>query len=189
MPARFVHATHDLMVFGRTYFHDHAWKDKPYVWLGPKHRSERHEYYQLFEVEWNWNDQFPPQWQSFIQRVRDTQNADRAEEWMSFCAHDVFDRVWDTLPLSERERLEGFYAWVALHPDVLRRYCGVDVEHGLIHRVVEGREIWEECPELVKEYEELRRYIGGVLRRKPNLRQLVASGGDSGRSNRKLKSS
>lgn len=162
MPNGWVHAMIDLVAFGRSYFDLHQEKDKAYRILGPNHRIIDHEWYQGFGKFWTFSDPFPGWLKQAIQTLRDIKGGNRAEERMASIAHEYLDRVWDDLSKMERKYWESFFIWVLFHPEVLRDRFGVDVLNGKIRRVIEGREIWEDCPHTKAEYKRLRRYVAVV---------------------------
>ena len=153
MPSGWVHATMDLIVFGRPYFDLHKDKDKAHETLGSKHRIIDHDWYQAFGRVWTLSDPFPEWLGESIQRLADSEGAVRAEEHMVLNAHDYLDRVWDRLSFLERKYWETFFVWLLLNPRILENWAGVDVVNGRIHRVNEGKEMWEAYPEIISEYE------------------------------------
>jgi len=159
MPNGWLHATIDLIAFGRPYFDLHQEKDKAHKTLRSEHRIVKHEWYQAFGKFWTFSDPFPPWLKGFIQAMRDTEGIDRAEEQMVSTSHEYLDRVWDILSLPERKYWESFFIWVLFNPRILKNWAGVDVVNGRIRRVVEDREIWEFCTDTKSEYERLRRYV------------------------------
>ena len=159
MPNGWVHATIDLIAFGRPYFDLHREKDKAHETLGPQHRLVNHEWYQAFEKFWTFPDPFPSWLKESIQAL---ENAEGAEEQMVSIAHEYLDRVWDGLSLPERKYWESFFIWLLFNPRILKNWAGVDVVNSRIHRVVEDRKIWEGCPDTKVEYERLRRYVEAV---------------------------
>ena len=159
MPNGWVHATIDLIAFGRPYFDLHKEKDKAHEILGSKHRIVNHEWYQAFENLWTFSDPFPSRLKESIQALGDAEGAETAEERMVSIAHDYLDRVWDGLSLSERKYWESFFIWVLFSPGILKNWAGVDLVNSKIHRVVEDQEIWEACSDTKSEYERLRRYV------------------------------
>jgi len=165
MPAGWVHAVMDLLVFGRSYFDLHQEKDKAYETLGPGHRIVDHDWYQGFGKFWTFSDPFPDWLKQYTQNLRDTVGEDRAEEQMASVTHEYLDRVWDGLSPMERKYQESFLIWALFHPEVLRDKFGVDVLNGKMHRVIEDQEIWEDCPYVKAEYERLRSYVEAVKSR------------------------
>lgn len=163
MSNAWLHATIDLIAFGRPYFDFHKDKDSAHKTLGIKHRNVNHEYYKQFGKLWTLSNPFPSEAMESIQRLLDTVGEDAAEEQEAYLAHDYIDKVRDGLSHSEREYLEGFFAWLLLNPHILKDWAGVDVLNGKIHRVVEGQEIWEDCPEVKSKYKSLIRYVEAVI--------------------------
>ena len=162
MPNAWVHATIDLIAFGRHYFDLHQEKDRAHETMGPEHRIVNHDWYQAFGKVWNFSDPFPALLNTSIQALGDEEGPDRAEQHMAMNAHDYWDRVWNSLSFPERKYREAFFIWLLLNPRILEDWARVDVRNGRIHRVVEGKEIWEACPEVRSEYKRLRRYIETV---------------------------
>ena len=158
MPNGWVHAMIDLLAFGRSYFDLHQEKDKAYETLGLDHRVVDHDWYQGFGKFWTFSDPFPGRLKQSIQTLKDTEGGDTAEEKMASIAHEYLDKVWDDLSTKERKYWESCFIWVLFHPEVLRDRFGLDVLNGKIHRVIEGQEIWGDCPYTKAEYERLRRY-------------------------------
>ncbi|MCH8273732.1 MAG: hypothetical protein IH851_02995 [Armatimonadetes bacterium] len=173
MPSGWVHAVIDFLVFGRSYFDMHKEKDKAHETLGPMHRIRDHPWYQEFGNSWSLADPFPQWLREFMRQRRELEGDETAERQQACVVHDYLDRIWDDLGDAEREYWEGFFAWVLFQPDVLRAKFGVDVLKGRIQRVIDGEEIWEECPLLTAEYERLRTYVGAVKRNSETLRNVV----------------
>lgn len=159
MAAGWVHATMDLMAFGRSYFDLHQHKDHPWRQLGPKHRQVHHDWYNQFGKNWNFNEPFP----LIIQmRTNAFADPDRAEKFQSWIAHDYLDKIWDTLDSSQRKNIERTFKWLLEHPEDLNRIYGIDVFRGLICRVVDGKSVVERCPELIDEYKRLCSYVSKI---------------------------
>jgi hypothetical protein len=173
MPNGWVHATIDLLVFGRSYFDLHQKKDKEHQTLGPDHRIIDHDWYQGFGKFWTFSEPFPGWLKQYTQTLRDTVGEVRAEEEQSSVTHEYIDRIWDDLLTQQRRYWESFFMWVLLHPDVLRDRFGVDVLNGKIHRVIEGQEIWEDCPDVKVEYKRLRRYVAVVRSNSQTLQDML----------------
>src|SRR3989344_6069007 len=144
MAAGWVHATIDLMSFGRSYFDLHQSKDSPWRELGYKHRKVNHEWYNVFGKIWDFNEPFPP---IVHMKTNAIENEDEAEKFQSMISHDYLDKIWDTLNKNQRRNVEQMCKWYLEHPDELNRMCGVDVNKGLIYRVVDGKEVTEHCPQ------------------------------------------
>ncbi len=121
------------------------------------------------------DDSFPTRMQEIVVRIH---NVEGKEKFMSALGHDHLDRIWDELTKAERCYWEGFCVWLLARPDLLKTWAGVDVVEGRIHRVIDGQEIWEPCPELVGEYRRLRTYAYAVAGRNPNLRAYLREYGD-----------
>ncbi len=119
---------------------------------------------------WNFCEPFP----SWIKDILgNEEGVDKAEEQMVWIDHDYIDRIWDVLSDLERKYWEGFFAWVLFSPDILKDWAGVDVLNGKTHRIIEGQEIWEECPYTKAEYRGLRRYEEVVKSRDKRLRDIL----------------
>ncbi len=179
MPNRWVHATMDLIAFGLSYLLIHKEKDAPYQTLGPKHRSENHQWYQEFGKLWTLSDPFPPVLMESLQRLSEMMDGDGVEEHQVFYSHDYLDKVWDTLSRDEKKYWEGFFAWVLSHPSTLKNWAGVDVLNGKIHRSIEGQEIWEDCPEVKSEYKCLLRYVEAVISNDEDLQHMLKRYGET----------
>jgi hypothetical protein len=91
---------------------------------------------------------------------------------MSGDSHDLIDRTWNGLSREARLYWEGFFAWLIYHPDILERWAGVDVVMGRIKRVIDGQVVWEDSPETVAEYKNLRREVSRHQKR--GLRNILA---------------
>ncbi len=173
MPSGWVHATIDLIVFGRPYFDLHQEKDMAHETLGPTHRIVDHEWYQAFGKVWTFSDPFPSWLQGATQGIGDSEGGYRAEEHMVLNSHEYWDRVWDGLSFLERKYWESFFIWVLFNPRNLKKWAGVNVVDGRIHRIVDGQEIWEVCPEVKSEYNRLRRYVERVKVNDEILRDML----------------
>lgn len=163
MPSAWLHATIDLIYFGRSYFDLHKEKDKPHETLGLEHRVENHKYYEQFSKLWTLSNPFPSEVMESIQILSDTVGEDAAEAQQVYCTHDYIDKVWDGLSYAKKRYCDGFCIWLLFNPYVLKNWAGVDVLEGKIHRVVEGQEIWEDCPEVKSKYKSLIRYVEAVI--------------------------
>lgn len=159
MPSAWVHAVIDIVAYGRAYFDLHKEKDEPYRTLRWRHREIRHEWYQAFGEKWTFNHPFPTFLRDQILKTSETSGASEAEKHMAYVDHDYIDRTWDDLSDPERKYWEGFFAYVLFSPKILKEWAGVDVLEGRIQRVINGREVWENCPELKCEYERLLNYV------------------------------
>jgi hypothetical protein len=168
-----VHATVDLIAFGRPYLDVHQEKDKAARTLGPRHRTVDHPWYWQFGTNWTFSDPFPAWLRKNIADSADTVGPEHAEIQEVIFSHEYLDRVWDDLPRPERKYWEGFMVWLLLNPALLKTWAGVDVREGTIHRVVDGQEIWEPCLELKTLYNRLRRYAEFVRWKDPVLREML----------------
>ena len=178
MPSAWVHAVIDLIAYGGPYFDLHKGKDKAHEILGSNHRIVNHEWYQAYRRLWNFRDPFPSWLKESTRILGNEKGADKAEEQMAWVDHDYIDRVWDDLSDQERRYWEGFFIWVSLSPKILKEWAGVDVLKGRIQRVINGREVWESCPELKLEYERLRSYIEAVRKDNENLQDMLGRYGE-----------
>ena len=159
MAAGWVHALMDLMAFGRSYFDLHKYKDHPWRELGYKHRQINHDWYKEFGKSWNFNEPFPP---IIHMRTDAIENPDEAEQFQSWTSHDYLDRIWDTLDSERRRNFELACKWFLENPVELNRVYEIDVFRGLIFRVIDGKGVIENCPELIGEYRRLRAYVDKV---------------------------
>ncbi len=175
MPAGFVHATFDLMAFGRHYFELHKQKDAPWQELGADHRSLNHTWYNARGVDWELQNPFPKALHSVIESIADKRGDAEAEAAMAVhVAHDYMDRVSDGLAEPERKYITAFCLWLLFNPDVLKNKFGVDVVNETIERTIEGERVWEHAPGLAKKYEDLYRYGCAVVYRDRELASLLA---------------
>lgn len=163
MPNGWIHATIDLIAYGRPYFEIHKYKDEPSKVLGKDHRTIRHEWYQLYGIDWELDDPFPDFLKDMISDIRKGCGGGVAEEQMAYWDHDYIDKSWDEISISQKKYLEGLFAWILLHPDFLIKWAGVDVVTGRIKRFVDGRNVWENCSDLKNEYHRLRCYVEKVI--------------------------
>lgn len=160
MAAGWFHQTLDLIAYGRIYSKIHRQKDAAAKKIpGRRHREVGHEYYKQYGILWNHENPFPPSILEAIQKLKDSKGSEAAEEMQVAQSHDYLDRVWDDLSKLEREYWEGCFVCLLYHPDVLQSWAKVDVLHGRIHRIQDGKEIWEDAPEIVEEYRRLRREV------------------------------
>ncbi len=159
MAVGWVHATMDLMAFGRSYFDLHKYKDHPWIELGYKHRRVNHNWYNEFGKSWNFDEPFP-----LVVHMRTNAIAGpgKAEQFQSWTSHDYLDRIWDTLNSEQRNSFKQACKWFLENPEHLNRVYEIDVFKGLIYRVVDGKEVVENCPELIEEYNRLRAYVARV---------------------------
>jgi hypothetical protein len=169
-----VHATVDLIAFGKPYLNVHQEKDKAARTLGSWHRKVDHPWYWQFGKDWTFADPFPEWLRQSIANSADTVGPDHAETQEVILTHEYVDRVWDELSRPERKYWEGFMVWLLLNPALLKTWAGVDVCEGTIHRVVDGQEIWEPCVELKRLYKELKRYAEFVKWKDPVLREMLS---------------
>lgn len=170
MPRGWVHCVVDLIVFGRTYPEIHKRKDEPYKNLGIKHRIERHGLYQFCKKHNEPFENLLPFLVECFEDLKNSQGGDKSEEAQVNAAHEFFDYLWDEFSADERKYFEGLFAWITLHPEVLLNKFGVDVIRGRIKRVLEdGREIWEDAPEVIQQYDKLRKEVEKQLKEDESL--------------------
>ncbi len=173
MPYGWVHATLDLISFGRPYLYIHQERDIASKTLGPKHRRVNHAWYHEYGKRWNMSDPFPNWLTESLRDLLQFENPDQVEEQMVRLAHDHLDRVWDGLSYIERTYWESFFAWVVLNPSVLKSWAGVDVLNSRIQRIVYGHETWEYCPNLMYQYHRLRRYVRAVIAKNKRVESMI----------------
>lgn len=173
MPYGWVHATVDLISFGRPHFDLHQLKDRPHKYLGKEHRSINHAWYQEYDIRWNFADPFPSWLLESFQELLHIESPDQVEEQMVDIAHDHLDKIWDDLLPSKRKYWESFFAWVVINPLVLKSWAGVDVLNSRIQRIVDGQEIWEYCPNLMYQYHRLRRYVRAVIAKNKRVESMI----------------
>ncbi|MEM0503983.1 MAG: hypothetical protein QXT58_04665 [Archaeoglobaceae archaeon] len=174
MPSRWMHCVVDLIAFGRTYPEIHAQRDEPYKRLGAKHRIERHGLYQFCKKHREPFENLLPFLMECFEDLRNSQGGDKSEEAQVDAAHNRFDYLWDEFSTDERKYFEGLFAWIVLHPEILMSKFGVDVIGGRIHRVLEdGNEVWEDAPEVIQQYNELRKEVGKRLKEDDGLRAML----------------
>ena len=185
MPRGLVHEIQLLVAFGLPYHYIHQQKDAAASLLpGLRHRRIRHGWYRSYGKLWNLDDPFPDIIRERASRTAAFKDAVRAEEYMSWLAHDFLDKIWDFDGLTTEQRAytrkwwEGFHIWLLLRLDVLRDWAGVDVEAGKIQRLNDGSEVWEDEPEVIREHQRLYRRAFFLLRRDRILRRLVEENGD-----------
>jgi hypothetical protein len=160
MARGFVHAALDLIAFGRTYAPIHKTKDAFALRVpGLRHREIGHDWYQNFGRGWDFDDPFPESRRKDIRQILLHRGPDFSEEAMASDAHDLLDRTWDNLSKPDREFWEGFFVWLLYRPGLLESWAGVDVLRGRVARVIDGKEVWENSPEIVSEYRDLRRRV------------------------------
>lgn len=173
MPSGWIHATIDLIAYGRPYFDLHKEKDKAHETLGSKHRIVNHDWYQAYGKAWDFRDPFPSSIKDLILTIGNEEGDEKAEELMAWTDHDYIDKRWDNLSHQERRYWEGFFIWVLFNPKILREWAGVDILEGRIYRLIDGREIWENCPEVKCEYQRLCRYVKRVKEKNEDLRDTL----------------
>lgn len=173
MPSGWVHATINLIVYGRPYFDLHKEKDNAHKILGSRHRIVNHDWYRTYGKLWDFHDPFPSCLKDSTLTLKNEEGQEKAEDQMAWLDHDYFDRIWDDLSNQERRYWEGFFTWVLLSPEILKDWTGVDVLEGRIHRLIDGHEIWENCPEVKREYQRLCRYVERVKKNNKHLRDSL----------------
>ena len=173
MAGAWVHAVIDIIAYGRPYFDFHKEKDEPSKRHGRSHRKVRHDWYQAFGKKWTLDEPFPSCLKDEILIIRNVDGPDKAEQKMAYMDHDYIDRIWDGLSCSERKYREAFFIRITLNPKILKEWAGVDVLEGKIHRVINGCEVWEDCPELKSEYRRLRNYVQTVKDNDGTLQRMI----------------
>jgi hypothetical protein len=163
-----------MVAFGLPYLAVHQEKDKSSRILGSRHRTVNHPWYWQFGTSWTFSNPFPDWLRKNIRESAETVGPDHAEIQEVMFSHEYLDRVWDDLSRPERKYWEAFMVWLLLNPALLKTWAGVDVREGTIHRIVDGQEIWEQCPELKRLYKGLRRYAEFVKWKDPVLREMLA---------------
>lgn len=163
MASAWVHAVLCLIAFGRPYFDLNkdidAWQEQ----LGPEHRMMGHDYYRAFGKLWSMEDPFPERVRDFVSKLAQRRGGEETEKEVVRLAHSYFDRVWNEFSEEERIRFQRDFASIALDPELLRRWAGVDMLQGKIHRSLEdGTETWDDAPDLVYEYQRLAAYIRAI---------------------------
>jgi len=69
MPQVYIHAAQTLFAYGRAYFDEHQAKDAPHRRLGPKHRSENHDWYNAFGTLWDFEHSTPDHVAASVERM------------------------------------------------------------------------------------------------------------------------
>jgi hypothetical protein len=126
---------------------------------GLRHREFGHPWYQRFGECWTFYEPFRPLHREEIRAVGEHFGLEAAEERMASDGHDLVDRTWDGLAKPERNYWEGFIVWLLYRPDLLESWAGVDVLRGRVSRMIAGELVWQDSPETVKEYRDLRRRV------------------------------
>jgi len=180
MASGFIHDVHSLVVYGRSYSAIHRRKDAASARTpGLRHRRVRHGWYRAYGRHWDFDEPFPASISSRVGRILDRAGATKAEEYQASLSHDFLDKTWDFADQARRERTRtrnywgGFFVWLILNPDLLESWAGVDVQHGRIHRVIAGNDVWEEAPEVTAEYGRLLGQAQFLLRVDRELRSTL----------------
>jgi hypothetical protein len=173
MPDGWVHAVIDLISYGRPYFDLHKEKDKAHKILGSNHRIVDHDWYKAYARYWDFKNPFPSWLKESIRILANKEGAEKAEKQMALVDHDYIDRIWDNLSSQEKKYREGFFAWIVFNPEVLKEWAGVDVLYGRIQRLIDGREVWEYCPEVIFEYRRLSKYVKAVKHKDVILQKII----------------
>jgi hypothetical protein len=126
---------------------------------------------------WSLDEPFPAYVRQATTQIADEFGEEAAEEYQANLAHDFLDLAWDGLSQEERRDEEAFRCWLVVHPEYLLSWAGVDVVRGRIHRRLNGVDVWENAPDVIRDYARLRRYVDAVLSNNPSLRDVVLSGG------------
>jgi hypothetical protein len=160
MPNRWLHETHDLIVFGRSYWFLHKWKDAPSRTLGPRHRIKRHAWYGKCGRDWTLENPFPKDVLWANERLLHAKGADAAERFQANLAHDLLDRSWDRLSRDGRRACAGAFRAIVLDPPFLKIWAGIDVfESTLEVTYGNGTKTWEFNPDLRRDWLRLKSYI------------------------------
>lgn len=172
MASGFVHEVQTLIALGRSYPHIHQRKDGPARYRpGLAHRRVRHNWYQSHGTLWHVDNPGSDVALKRLDRVRRVLGPDKADEYIASLAHDQLDVIWDYSELSHSERKfarkywEAFHVWIVLRPGLLKTWGGVDVLSGRIQRIVDDVEVWENDPEVKREYARLLRRAQVLARR------------------------
>ncbi len=165
MPPRWFHEGFDVVVFGRSYWRVHRFKDSPWEELGVHHRELRHDHYQMFRAL----EALAPIPESILfetRKIRETRGPEQAEEFQAHVQHDFLDRWWDELPPADRRDIAGAFMLVLLDPQLLLKIASIDVLRGLVKvrygpedGYPEVMERWEDEPSLPGDYARLRAYL------------------------------
>lgn len=134
-----MHEILDLLVFGRSYPEIHKRKDAAWKELGIHHREEMHEWYSLYSHDWDFDNPFPKELETFLENVLKDFGPERAESDAVWVAHDYFDRLWDELSCEKRKECAAAFRTMILDTQFLKQWAGVDVVEGRIQRRLEGR--------------------------------------------------
>jgi len=160
MPLRWLHETHDLIVFGRSYWPLHKWKDAPSRTLGPRHRIERHDWYNRHGLDWILEDPFPRSVLLENRRKLLAEGPDTAESFQASLAHDLIDKCWDGLTRADKKGWAEAFKGIILSPRFLRTWAGIDVfESTLEVNHSDGRVVWEFQPSLNHDWRRLKTFI------------------------------
>jgi hypothetical protein len=168
-----VHATVDLIVWGRSYLDLHRKKDRWSRTLGSAHRKRAHDWYWQFGKQWTFDEPFPAAVRQRTAAIRALQGLNAAEREQVLLTHDMLDRIWDTLSKKQRKYCEALCFCLLSRPDVLLSWAEIDVLRGRILRLEDGKETWRPCPALRDEYARLRAYADAVRAKDPQLRQML----------------
>lgn len=176
MPAGWMHAIIDLTAYDRPHLDIHQWKDEPARWLGARHRTERHGWYNVGKAGvWSLDRPSPPWLDDSIGAIGHAHGDEAAERFMVDLSHDHWDLFWDECSPRDRLLIEGLFAWVLFRPDILEAKFGIDVVRGRIEREVGGVLRWEDHPTVRRPYHRLSRYVQRVLANSAKLRAVVAA--------------
>jgi len=105
MPRGLVNEVQLLVAFGLPYHHIHQRKDAASPSLpGLRHRRIRHGWYRSYGKLLNLDDPFPDAIGERTSRTATLKDAVRAEEYMSWVAHDFLDKIWDFDGLTTEQR-------------------------------------------------------------------------------------
>lgn len=170
MASAWVHAVLCLIAFGKPYFELNRQIDSWSENLGRGHRKMGHDYYQAYGMLWNMDNPFPERILEHLSRTRGRYGDEIAEREQVELSHSYLDRVWDDFSGEYRHNLELALIRLVSDPEELKKSAGVDVIEGKIEYQLEnGQLAWLDAPELTGEYQDLIRYVSGVLRHKDKL--------------------
>lgn len=179
MPQGFIHDALTFVALGNPCAEVHRHKDaaasqRP----GLLHRRIRHGWYRAFGRLWDFTAPFPEVVKQRIAKFLTASGPTSAERYMASLGHDLADRVWRYDELTHEERRftrkywESFWVWVILNPGVLQDWGGVNVISGKIQRLIDGRLIWEDAPDVEHQYQVLKTRALFLLKVDKPLREM-----------------
>jgi len=160
MPRRWLHETLDLVAFGRSYWRLHKAKDAASNVLGTHHRIEKHDWYNLYGIDWTFEDPFPNAVLRENFRILRESGPDSAEEFQADLAHDLLDRCWDLLSPSERRGWAATFRSIILDSEFLRSWARIDVLQSRIEVAnYNGQKTWNFEPTLKRDWLQLKKLV------------------------------